>query len=64
MQRNKDGDLKFIFVYQGYFTKLISLQSLKTKSASEVAYNRTDIFVYLEYLELHIDYYRTMVESL
>lgn len=44
MQSNKDGDFKFILVYQDHFTKFVSLRPLKTKTASEVAYNLIDIF--------------------
>ncbi|XP_022177881.1 KRAB-A domain-containing protein 2-like [Myzus persicae] len=44
MQSNKDGNFKFILVYQDHFTKFVSLRPLKTKTASEVAYNLIDIF--------------------
>jgi hypothetical protein len=61
MQSNKNGDFKFILVYQDHFTKFVSLRSLKTKTASEVAYNLIDIFCIFG---AHAYYNQTLVESL
>ena len=43
MQSCKDGDYKWIVVYQDHFTKFIQLRPLKAKSAVEVADGLFDI---------------------
>nr|XP_012137514.1 PREDICTED: uncharacterized protein LOC105662085 [Megachile rotundata] len=41
LQSNRDGEYKFIMVYQDHLTKFVQLQPLKTKRAEEVALPRT-----------------------
>jgi hypothetical protein len=47
MQSCPDGPYKFIMNYQDHFTKFCILRPLKTKTASEVAYQLLDIFTVL-----------------
>ena len=44
MQSSPDGEFKFILNYQDHFTKFCVLRPLKSKTATEVAYNLLDIF--------------------
>lgn len=44
LQSNRDGEYKFIMVYQDHLTKYVQLRPLKTKSFEEVAYHVFSIF--------------------
>ena len=45
LQSNRDGEYKFIMVYQDHLTKFVQLRPLKTKRAEEVAYHVLQIFL-------------------
>ncbi|GFS65365.1 KRAB-A domain-containing protein 2 [Trichonephila clavipes] len=45
MPSNRDGEYKFIMVYQDHLTKFVQLQPLKTNRAEEVAYHVLSIFL-------------------
>ncbi|XP_043497554.1 KRAB-A domain-containing protein 2-like [Polistes fuscatus] len=45
LQSHRDGEYKFIMVYQDYLTKFVQLRPLKTKIAKEVAYHLLQIFL-------------------
>ncbi|GFW08979.1 KRAB-A domain-containing protein 2 [Trichonephila clavipes] len=45
LQSNKDGEYKFIMVYQDHLTKFVQLRPLKIKRAEEVAYHVLSIFL-------------------
>ncbi|XP_023288360.1 KRAB-A domain-containing protein 2 [Orussus abietinus] len=45
LQSNRDGEYKFIMVYQDHLTKFVQLRPLKTKSAEEVARHVLSIFL-------------------
>ena len=44
MQSQPDGDLKWILTYQDHLTKFVQLRPVKSKRASEIAYQLLDIF--------------------
>ena len=44
MQSQPDGPYKFILNYQDHLTKMVTLRSLQSKTAEEVAYQLIDIF--------------------
>ena len=44
MQRQPDGDLKWILVYQDHLTKFVQLRPVTSKRAPEIAYQLLDIF--------------------
>lgn len=46
MQTCRDGEFKFIMVYQDHLSKFVCLRPLKTKTAAEVAYNLIDVFCF------------------
>ena len=43
-QTSPDGEFKWLLVYQDHFTKFVTLRSLMSKSAIEVAADLLDIF--------------------
>ncbi|GFU58111.1 KRAB-A domain-containing protein 2 [Trichonephila clavipes] len=45
LQSNRDGEYKFIIVYQDHLTKFVQLRPLKTKRTVEVAYHVLSIFL-------------------
>lgn len=45
LQSLRDGEYKFIMVYQDQLTKFVQLRPLKTKTAEEVAYHLLQIFL-------------------
>ncbi|GBM60391.1 KRAB-A domain-containing protein 2 [Araneus ventricosus] len=45
LQSHRDGEYKFIMVYQDHLTKFVQLRPLKTKTAEEVAYHLLQIFL-------------------
>ncbi|GFU51131.1 SCAN domain-containing protein 3 [Trichonephila clavipes] len=45
LQSNRDGEYKFIMMYQDHLTKFVQLRPLKTKSGEEVAYHVLSIFL-------------------
>ncbi|XP_015600310.1 KRAB-A domain-containing protein 2-like [Cephus cinctus] len=45
LQSHRDGEYKFIMVYQDDLTKFVQLRPLKTKRAKEVAYHVLSIFL-------------------
>lgn len=44
LQSNRDGEYKFIMVYQDQLTKFVQLRHLKTKIAEEVGHHVLSIF--------------------
>ncbi len=45
LQSHPDGEYKFIFVYQDHLTKFITLHTLISKHADEVAHKLLDVFL-------------------
>ncbi|GFU77811.1 KRAB-A domain-containing protein 2 [Trichonephila clavipes] len=45
LQSNRDGEYKFILVYQDHLTKFVQLRPLETKKAEEVVYHVLSIFL-------------------
>ncbi|XP_035221079.1 KRAB-A domain-containing protein 2-like [Stegodyphus dumicola] len=45
LQSNRDGEYKFIMVYQDHLTKFVQLRPSKSKRAEEVAYHILVIFL-------------------
>ncbi|CAK9816188.1 KRAB-A domain-containing protein 2 [Anthophora plagiata] len=45
LQSNRNGEYKFIMVYQDHLTKFVQLRPLKTKRAEEVAHHVLSIFL-------------------